>query len=483
MKILNLPRPGEGGRLGNQLFAIASCIGIALRHGYTPRIPADWPYRQHFNIPNEFFGALPRATAEIREKVFEFTDFRPLGEVCNLHGYFQSPKYWAGYEDKIRTWFTPIGVNAGSCNVCSVHHRRGDYVGNPNYAQLPMGYYLNAANYAQADVMGFSDDQSFAEFHHIGCTDDQTEIEDFTQMVVCAEHIISNSTFAWWAAYLSGGNVYAPDRWFDGPLLCNNTKDLYPDDWTVVPVGKYDLRDHTFVIPVSYDHPDRVANLQTVLGYLRAHFDTNIIVGEINTNQMGADVQFDYKGKFHRTRAINEMTRMAKTPYVVNYDADVIIPHFQLIEMAKMLRQGVDVAYPYDGTFYWMPKEERQHCHGNLAGLVGKNFRSVGATATDRCSYGGAVGYNVDSFFRAGGENEYMVSYGAEDQERWFRFEVLGLDVLRVAGSLYHIDHWRGTNSSFNHADGRENMKLWERIKRMNQTELLNFVKSWPWLK
>jgi hypothetical protein len=412
--------------------------------------------------------------------VFEFTDFRPAGEVCNLHGYFQSPKYWAGYEHKIREWFTPKGFEPSSIEATAVHYRRGDYVGNPNYAQLPMNYYIN---HVKGEICAFSDDPTFCAFHNLEWSDN-TEIKDFGLMVECQRHVISNSTFAWWAAYISGGEVVYPPIWFDGELAKRcSTKDLFPADWIEGSTAKTNLRDHTFVIPVSYDHPDRVANLQTVLGYLRDHFDTNIIVGEINTNQMGADVQFDYKGKFHRTRAINEMTRMAKTPYVVNYDADVIIPHFQIIEMAKMLRQGVDVAYPYDGTFYWMPKEDRQHCHGNLAGLVGKKFRSVGATATDRHSYGGAVGYNVDSFFRAGGENEYMVSYGAEDQERWFRFEVLGLDVWRVAGSLYHIDHWRGTNSSFNHADGRENMKLWERIKRMNQTELLNFVKTWPWVK
>jgi hypothetical protein len=151
--------------------------------------------------------------------------------------------------------------------------------------------------------------------------------------------------------------------------------------------------------------------------------------------------------------------------------------------MVQRLRNGDDIVYPYDGTFYWMGKEERQHCHGDLSGLVGKKFRSVGASHTDNKSYGGAVGYNVESFFSAGGENEMMVSYGAEDQERWFRFNTLGLKVSRVDGALYHIDHYRGKDSTFSHADGRHNMRVWDMEKKMNKDELLNFIKTWSWIK
>jgi hypothetical protein len=489
MKLLQLPNPGNGGRLGNQLFTIASTIGLALRHGYTPRFHADWKYRDHFNIPDEWFGPIYNNCYLICETKFEHDS--NLDYLINLHSksgygvlitksYLQSPKYWEGYEDEIRKYLTPKDCDPYSIDATAIHYRRGDYVGNPNYAQLPMSYYMN---HVKGEVMAFSDEDLFAGFHHLLSTGD-TEIEDFKLMASCKRHVISNSTFAWWAAYLSGGEVIYPPIWFDGELAKRcSTKDLFPKGWIEGSTAKTDLRDVTFVIPVSYDHPDRYVNLVHINQYLRTHFDTNIIIGEINTHHMSADVYFDYNGKFHRTKAINEMTRMAKTPYVVNYDADVIIPPFQILEMAQTLRNGADIVYPYDGTFYWMGKEDRQHCHGDLSGLVGKRFRSVGATAIDRSSYGGAVGYNMKSFFDAGGENEHMVSYGAEDQERWHRFNTLGLDVKRVPGPLYHIDHYRGKNSTFNHENGRRNMQLWDMESKMSKEELTNFVKTWEWMK
>lgn len=483
-KLLQLPNPGNGGRLGNCLFTIASTIGLALRHGYTPRFPSDWKYRDVFNIPKEWFGEIANARL-LKEMSYEYDsqiDFwlDSGQDAYSLSGYLQSYKYWEGFEVEICKYLTPKDCHPASIDATAIHYRRGDYVGNPNYAQLPMSYYLNNA---KGELIGFSDNSDFATFHHTKSGGD-IEIEDFKLMVNCQRQVISNSTFSWWAAYLSGGQVTYPPMWFSGELAQRcSTRDLFPARWTMGTAAKADLSDVTFVIPVSYDHPDRAANLATVKDYLNENFDTNIIVGEINTNFMNADVYFNYGGKFHRTKAINEMTRMAITPYVVNYDADVIVPPFQLLEMANLLRKGVDIAYPYDGTFYWMSKEDRQHCNGDLFGLVGKRFRSVGATATDKDSYGGAVGYNVDAFFAVGGENELMVSYGAEDQERWFRFNNMGLDVWRVPGAIYHIDHYRGKDSSFNHADGRRNMQLWDGIRKMSATELLDFVKTWEWLK
>jgi len=37
-------------------------------------------------------------------------------------------------------------------------------------------------------------------------------------MIAHRFHIIANSTFSWWAAYLSDGFVVRPPEWFSGPL-------------------------------------------------------------------------------------------------------------------------------------------------------------------------------------------------------------------------------------------------------------------------
>jgi hypothetical protein len=47
--------------------------------------------------------------------------------------------------------------------------------------------------------------------------------------------VISNSTFGWWGAWLSAGEVIAPKKWFsDLGLQIRNTKDLFPENWTLI---------------------------------------------------------------------------------------------------------------------------------------------------------------------------------------------------------------------------------------------------------
>ena len=240
MKILQLTNPGNGGRMGNQLFTIASTIGLALRHGYTPRFPADWKYRDVFNIPDEWFGEMVtgKDVAIANEYQFEFCDRLDLmlsianDDFVSLCGYLQSPKYWEGYETEIRHYLTPKGCNPGSRNAVGIHYRRGDYVGNPNYVQLGEEYYKNAF-YGSTDsenTIARSDDAKFIKYTW-GETCG-TEIQDFIALAECKEHIISNSTYSWWAAYLSNGNVVAPKEWFAGALAKRcSTKDLLPENW------------------------------------------------------------------------------------------------------------------------------------------------------------------------------------------------------------------------------------------------------------
>jgi len=337
MKLLQLPNPGEGGRLGNQIFAIASTIGLALRHGYTPRFPANWKYRQHFNIPDEWFGEMSSAVTPIKEPFYEYcgdyfrqwleTDYRTLsGTLTIIHSYLQSQKYWAGYEDKIRQYLTPKGAIPQSDESVCIHYRRGDYLRNPNYKTVSVDYTIGVYSeyFYPMPIKAFSDDYEFIKLHHDGdILPQQDEIKDLISMVNCRYHIISNSTFSWWAAYLSGGFTIYPPVWFDGALAGRaSTETLFPDGWVKGEYKKAYLNDVTFIIPVSYDHPDRCSNLETVVQYINQYFYTNIIIGEINTKILGPNksteyMRFDFAGQFHRTKALNEMTKAANTPYVV----------------------------------------------------------------------------------------------------------------------------------------------------------------------
>jgi len=155
----------------------------------------------------------------------------------HYRGYFQSDYYYHQLKKKpafnIKKEFkskfeTEFGSLFNHYKTVVVHIRRTDYM---NYGErrkrdisLPMGYFkerLNAIkNLNQYKVIFVSDDlehvkQVFpAQENFIFSNND--EITDFQIIQHADIAIISNSTFAWWASYLSPKNnqVYAPKNWF-----------------------------------------------------------------------------------------------------------------------------------------------------------------------------------------------------------------------------------------------------------------------------
>ena len=59
---------------------------------------------------------------------------------------------------------------------------------------------------------------------------------DMCLMTLCSGHIIANSSFSWWGAWLSDSKqVIAPSQWFTGSNNDNiDTKDIYCDGWKVI---------------------------------------------------------------------------------------------------------------------------------------------------------------------------------------------------------------------------------------------------------
>ena len=56
--------------------------------------------------------------------------------------------------------------------------------------------------------------------------------EDLRLMSLCRHHIIANSSFSWWGAWLSdysGKIVIAPQKWFKRDDI--DTSDLLPESW------------------------------------------------------------------------------------------------------------------------------------------------------------------------------------------------------------------------------------------------------------
>jgi hypothetical protein len=135
-----------------------------------------------------------------------------------------------------------------SRNPVSVHVRRGDsMIPREGKVVLPMAYYSEAISIIKERVADpvffvFSDDIVSAlevlpheeKMVFVEHNDDFAAHEDLRLMSSCHDHIIANSTFSWWGAWLNprpDKTVVAPRRWFVEMDSCY--PDLFPRDWVL----------------------------------------------------------------------------------------------------------------------------------------------------------------------------------------------------------------------------------------------------------
>lgn len=148
--------------------------------------------------------------------------------------YLQSEEYFKKYKDEIRARYsTDIGQ---PIPYVAIHVRRGDYVGNDFYVDLfEDGYYKRAmAKFGnQSQFIVFSDDIWWCKeqpiFKKCAFSIGNNEIEDLNLMASCEGHIIANSSYSWWGAYIAPHTkrVVAPKKWH--PDGVERTK--LPDSW------------------------------------------------------------------------------------------------------------------------------------------------------------------------------------------------------------------------------------------------------------
>ena len=255
---------GQLGRLGNQMFQVASLRGIASNNNYNYAIPPsknknEWTDHQLFN-PFVFEGVNPLniqfidfQRPQVEETSFSFDEklFNDCPDWVSLVGFFQSEKYFKDIENDIRDDFKFKDELVSSCqtiienvdNPIALHIRRGDFITNSqNHPPLPLDYYKRALKLFDnaRQVIIFSDDTKWCKEQEIFSDDrflvseDNDQSYDLCLMSMCDDFIIANSSFSWWGAWLGNkGKVVAPKQWF-GKGLNHNTKDLYCSDWSVL---------------------------------------------------------------------------------------------------------------------------------------------------------------------------------------------------------------------------------------------------------
>jgi hypothetical protein len=320
-----------------QIFALlAHCLHYKLPF-YFSTVPIQHGQRKqtYWHTPllkslQPFVKASPSSTTPprlLREQGFHYQPipFYDHGHVEPIHvklfGYFQSYKYFQAQKEQIYKLLRikqtqdliKEKTKTSYTNLIAVHFRVGDYVQLPNHHPLmPLEYYTQALNQFLQDqspalcetleqakqiqstwnVLYFCEknDQAYVEKQfikplqshpqfqgkfHFQCIDHQ--LADWEQLIVmslCQYHIIANSTFSWWGAYLLGGtppttptsaaaqhggmplsttsptsaaaqhggvwgvkpHVYYPSLWFGPAMGQKNMTDLFPPHWQMINV-------------------------------------------------------------------------------------------------------------------------------------------------------------------------------------------------------------------------------------------------------
>lgn len=282
------------GGLGNQLFQYATGRAIAYRNrvdlGLDLSIFAIHRLRQyrlnHFNIvasivPPDALASLTRQKRQGILKRYAFLTRHGLpydkhetlteqyfhfdpGIVCApgrvyLVGYWQSARYFTDIRDILCQELTvkhepgaanrAISLLITQAESVSLHVRRGDYVSDPQthrqHGVCSLGYYHAAVEtmtqvVPQPHFFVFSDDIEWTQQNlnldypttYVSHNGPEQDYEDLRLMSQCKHHIIANSSFSWWGAWLcthSRKTVIAPQVWFN--QADRDTRDLIPVSW------------------------------------------------------------------------------------------------------------------------------------------------------------------------------------------------------------------------------------------------------------
>ena len=130
-----------------------------------------------------------------------------------------------------------------------IHVRLGDYLTESNFGVPSADYYIKSVksilkNSPASEIWLFSNDTAKAreylgemfDSYSIRVIDEELdEVETLALMRLGSNFVISNSTFSFWAAFLSDsedGIVYFPNPWFKG---FENPVDLTPLTWLPSP--------------------------------------------------------------------------------------------------------------------------------------------------------------------------------------------------------------------------------------------------------
>lgn len=283
---------GRKGNLGNQLFQIASTIGIAVEAKQEFSF-LEWKYQDYFKNKLPLLQADFSNFKAIEEKEYNYYN-RNLGtENYDIQGWLQSERYFdkeltkhyfefsQNLIDKLKTKYQEVFKK----RTILISIRRGDFVNHPDYVQLSIQYYLNSLihffpDWESCNLVVLSDDIKYCKFHfsflkNAFFGDGLSEVEQLCLGTLCDDFIISNSTFSWWSAWLGekeDSKIIRPFKNFDGLKSIElNDKDYFPERWI-----KYNhLNDKITLSKLAFCIRSQ-KNKEIIKNYILSYFDVKI---------------------------------------------------------------------------------------------------------------------------------------------------------------------------------------------------------------
>jgi hypothetical protein len=201
------------------------------------------------------FGGAPFLKEAEADQSFDPRFLEVPGD-CTLFGYFQTPLYFDSMADELRAELKGL-ISKGARASCpqsvvdqlslpesvAVHVRRGDYLHHDCFKVCDTEYYQRSMREMRERVPGarffiFSDDPDWCSAHFkdidvaaiIGRRDNEEKetatgdrryapnpLHDLYLMSLASHHIIANSSYSWWAAWIGskpGQIVTMPERWY-----------------------------------------------------------------------------------------------------------------------------------------------------------------------------------------------------------------------------------------------------------------------------
>jgi hypothetical protein len=284
------------GGLGNQMFCYAAGRAAALRNGVELKLnisgypDADgrsyelWRYgiqagtASHFEIEgfrkhdakrpwnrlirNTCFWRTYGQTRHFRQRGYAFDpEFVKIGNHAKIDGLFQSELFFQSAASEIRRELRlkdehldeanhNMAERMRSCESVSLHVRRTDYVQHPQYSRIvepcSMDYYHKALKLidhqvVKPSVFVFSDEPEWCRAN-LPLPNTSTIVDlngpdkpclDMHLMSSCKHHIVANSSFSWWGAWLAQSEcqiVIAPSPWLR-PDSGLDDRDIVPKRW------------------------------------------------------------------------------------------------------------------------------------------------------------------------------------------------------------------------------------------------------------